>query len=113
MITPGLRLSMTISVYIKKNPVTDAEGRRGEPEIYITTNCSPLDAVDSELVERLRLESPLLTKQAFVYVPKIQEIRTGMYLTYEGKDYPIRGLAAYPDGDFVLYQLVVEYIQVK
>lgn len=78
-----------------KRPPAVASGKRGTPATNLTgVRCTPLYPVDPELRERLALESPHTLWQ--VFVPDGTDIQAGDILTYGGKDYPVKAVAAWP-----------------
>jgi hypothetical protein len=111
MLTPGLLRSLRINASIKAHPATTMQGVRSEPVHQFNLKVAPIDSLDPNLAERFRIEAPLHSKQTYAYTSQV--IKTGMYLSVAGKDYPIRGLATYPDDDGnIFYQMVLEEIVV-
>jgi hypothetical protein len=66
--------------------------------------------MDPFLLERFQLESPLHYRQTYAYTPEV--IETGMFLRSNDSEYPIKGVAPYPDDDGnTFYFLVLENLK--
>jgi len=106
MLTPALRRGIRHSASISAQTTT-AGGVRTTPEHLFDLLISPIDAVDPDVLIRFALLTPFQAKQAFAY--RQEEIKPGMYLVMGTKQYPIKGVASYPDDDgYTLYHMILE-----
>jgi hypothetical protein len=101
----------TIDAQIKRAPLTG--GKRGALALHLSgLKATPLYPANPELAQRLQLATPYLAKETFIVGQ--HDIQTGDVLAMEGKDYTIRGVAAWRSpgqriGRFM--HLVVEDVQ--
>lgn len=110
-LTPGLRRGIRHDAAIYTQ-VTTSGGVRGSPEHSFDLKISPIDAVDPDVLIRFALQMPFQAKQAYAYVQ--EEIKPGMFLQFSGQQYPIKGVASYPDDDgFSLHHMILEDIVSK
>lgn len=71
---------------------TLSDGKRGKPVSYLAAlHCTPLDPVDPELRERLKLNTPHELLQTFIEGDP--DIKEGDYLILGSIKYPIRSVA--------------------
>lgn len=85
---PSFTRLATKTASTKRGP-TISGGRRGAAVTHIASlYCTPLDPVDSEIRQRLVLDTPHEVLQTFV--AGTLDILEGDIFTYAGKDYPVR-----------------------
>jgi hypothetical protein len=90
-----------------KRPPTISGGRRGTATANIASlSCTPLDPVDSEIRQRLVLDTPHEVLQTFV--DGSLDIREGDILTYQGQDYPVRACAEWKWRGSLYLHLILE-----
>lgn len=81
-------------------------GKRGTPATNIASlKCTPLDPVNSEIAQRLGLDTPHELLQTYTEAADIVE---GDFLVVGAKEYPIKAVADWQWGDVVYRHLVLE-----
>lgn len=64
-------------------------GKRGEPELHLTAvQCTPLDPVSEQTINRLRLQTPHTVREC--YMEGTVDVIKGDVLVLDGRDYPVR-----------------------
>lgn len=90
-----------------KRPPAVSGGRRGTAATNIASlACTPLDPVDSEIRQRLVLDTPHEVLQTFV--DGTLDIREGDIFTYSGQDYPVRACAEWKWRGSAYLHLILE-----
>lgn len=99
---------LTVTADVKRSPPLSS-GRRGEPEYHLRDiRCAPLDPVDSEIRERLGLDTPHEVLQTFTEDHPIQE---GDILIVWGESYPIRSVGDWGWRKTKYLHLVIEELK--
>lgn len=109
MLTPSLQRELKYTATVKSHPPT---GVRGGPTVSFEIPLTAIDSAAPYVAERGVVESPYKLLQAYTYTN--QQITTGMFLQFGGKEYSIKGVAPFPEPDgFVLYQMYFEDLNAK
>lgn len=112
MQSPVLLRSLVVSASILVHPDTDPiTGVRGEPENAFNLLVAPIDPLSPEIVQRYALTAPFQYKVTYAFTNEV--IEQGMYLKVGTKEYPIRGVGPYQDGDKTFYELVLEDVKAE
>lgn len=83
-------------------------GKRTEPMNYLSlVKCAPLDPVDPETKERMRLDTPHGLLQTFTDDDSY-DIHRGDVLVVDGNEYPIKDVAVWAVGDKKFLNLFLE-----
>jgi len=108
MLTPALLRSIRLTAEMRSQPVT-AGGVRTAPVHLFDLLVAPIDAVTPEVLIGFALQTPFQAKQTFAYTK--DAIQVGMHLFFNDTQYPVKGVAAYPEDDgYTLYHLILENI---
>lgn len=100
----------SVSASTKRLPAADVNGIIGSPSEQVASLvCTPLDPVDSELRQRLGIDSPHELLQTFTEETGILE---GDIFVVSGTEYPVKSCAEWTDfrGDTYLH-LILEHLK--
>lgn len=104
--TFAVRRMTPVTASTKRAQVT--QGQRTEPMHYLTlVKCAPLDPVDPETKERMRLDTPHGLLQTFTDDSNY-DIRRGDILVVGTNEYPIKDVAVWAVGDKRFLNLFLE-----
>lgn len=108
ILTPGLSRNLQVRAVLKSYPRSGIRsGSSSSQELLV----APISSYEPILTERPIVDNPARARQTFVFTEAT--IETGMYLEVEGIDYPIKGVAPYPNlagTGATFYQLIIEDI---
>lgn len=104
--TLAVRRMTPVIASTKRAQVT--QGQRTEPTRFLTeVRCAPLDPVDPETKERMRLDTPYGLLQTFTDDANY-DIRRGDVLVVNDRDYPIKEVTSWAVGDTRFLNLFLE-----
>ena len=84
----GVRRFLTVAASSKRAPPLSG-GKRGPAVTHLTgLLCTPLDPVDSDLRQRLQIQTPHELLQTFV--EGSVDVKEGDFFAVAGTDYPVR-----------------------
>ncbi len=105
----AVRRMTSVIASTKRSQVTI--GKRTEPTLFLAlVKCAPLDPVDPETKERMRLDSPYGLLQTFTDDAGY-DIRKGDVLVVGNKEYPIKEVAVWAVGSSKFLHLFLEELR--
>ncbi len=95
-----------------KRPPDVTDGRRAEPETFLTNvPCSNLFPVEAEVAQLLPNKSPKELLQTFV--PGTYDVKEGDTLVFDSRDYPIRAAAEWALNTKSVTHLILEDLKTR